>query len=111
MPHILGTELSVGLAADIQRITQSLRANPDSVEASDIQSIVYRMTEESLRYQFIGTCEKLGLSNSLLKLVNMTVSGSLKTTHYGLKKVIPKLSTAQRIELANFLEQTVYDIE
>lgn len=110
MTTILGTPISKQLAADIQRTVSQLKEDADQVPSSDIEDIVYRMTEESLRQQFVGTCEQLGLSSKLLKLVNMTVAGSLKTTRFGLKKVIPKLTDEQRMELADYLDDTVYEI-
>lgn len=108
---IVGTRMSDSLSTAIKQMIIDLRADPQAVASSDIEDVVFRMTKESLEHQFIGTCEQLGLSSPLLKIVHMSVGGSLKATRFGLKKIIPKLTAVQRQALADFFDDAVYEIQ
>jgi len=108
MRNVVGTPVSPELARDAERLVEELRSGYE-IEPERIVGVVYGLTEESLRCQFIRPTEAFGLGMRLRKMIEFAVNTSLKGMRYGLDHVIPKLDDAQRRQLADFLDEALYE--
>jgi len=111
VPTLVGCVIPDALANDTRAIVARLRADDTQVPSKDIIAIIYRMTEVSLEANFLEPTKAFGAGQTLIKMVELTITSSLKATRYGLKKVIPKLNPQQKQQLADFLEESMHHID
>lgn len=108
MTTILGCEISPELATEARAVVEGLRAG-EKMPNRRIVELVYEMTRESLERQFLEPAEAIGAGSRLMKFIEMSVHGSLKAVHMGLKRVIPKLRPDQLLLVADFIERSLHE--
>lgn len=111
MPTLVGCVIPDTLAEDTHAMVARLRDDDTQVSPKEIVAIIYQMTAVSLDANFLQPAKAFGAGPTVTKMVEFTINSSLKATKYGLQKVIPKLNSAQKQQLADFVEQSMYQVD
>ncbi len=108
MTTIVGCAITDELARDARQVIQDLRSGTH-VADDRIVEVIFRMTEESLHAQFLEPTRALGAGPKTLRLIEISINTSLKATHYGLNKLIPKLNAEQMRHVADVMENSLHE--
>ncbi len=110
MRNLVGAPLPPEMAEEALRIVKQIRAGQLGPRDSQrVVDTVGQITDVVMRHFFIDSTRSFGLGPTLHRVVELGVGGVIKTIRLGLKRIVPKLSQTQLRQLADFLDQSLYD--
>ena len=110
MRNLVGAPIAAEIAADALRVIEDIRAGRLTPrESHRVVAVIARMTEASMHHFFIVPSKAFGLGLTLSSIVEWGANSSVKVIGAGLKRVIPKLRDAQLRQLADFLDESLFD--
>lgn len=110
MRNLVGATIPPQLAAEALRIVEDIRGGRLTPKDSErVVKVIVKMSETVMHFFFMRPTEAFGVGMTLRGIVQFGVSSALKGISYGLGKIVPKLNQQQLLQLADFLDEALYD--
>lgn len=78
--------------------------------SDEVIKVVAEMTEVALSHFFVKPVKDFGGSMTMRGVAEMGVSGSVRAVRFGLGKILPKLDQKQWTMVADFLDQSLVEV-
>ncbi len=110
--HIIGTPIPEELYEEAQLVIALLRSEaPRSEKIDAADDLVFQFVEVGIDYHFHGPARRFGLSNFLVKLIDVAALTTLRALKSATRRVLRGLSDEQLYEVAEEIELRLYPVE
>lgn len=112
LAHVLGTPISEEQFAEAERVMALLRSDAprdEKIEAAD--ELIVSFVASGIDYHFHEPARKFGLSNFLVRMIDLAGSTTLRALKSAARRVLKGLTDEQLAEVADELEERIYPVQ
>jgi len=112
LAHVLGTPISEEQFEESERVILLLRSDAprdEKIEAAD--DLIVSFVASGIDYHFHEPARKFGLSNFLVRMIDLAGNTTLRALKTAAKRVLKGLSDEQLAEVADEIEERIYPVE
>ncbi len=110
--HLLGTPLSDDLAAEAERVVALLRSDaPRAEKVGAVDALVYAFVRVGIDVHFYAPARLFSLSPLVTKVIDVAAGATLRALKSAARRVLKGLSDAQLREVADEIEDRLYQVE
>ncbi|MEK6806789.1 MAG: hypothetical protein AABY95_09100 [Pseudomonadota bacterium] len=110
MRNLVGAPIEPALAQEALSVAKKIRSGevtPDHAE--DVIGVIGKMTTQVMHHFFVKPVDKFGGGMTMKGVAEFGVRSATKGIRFGLTKMLPRLKPAQWKQVADFLDDSLYD--
>jgi urease beta subunit len=110
--HLLGTRISDDLAREADEVAALLRSNASTdLKVDRVDELIYRFVQVGIDQHFHEPARMFDLNPLLVKVIDVAAATTLRALRTATRRVLKNLSDEQLREVADEIEDRLYQFE
>lgn len=110
MRNLVGAPIDPALAQEVFSVAKKIRSGELTAhDAPKVVEVISRMTSQTMNHFFVKPVDIIRGGMAMKGIAQFGVSGATRGISFGLGKILPRLKPAQWKQVADFLEEALYD--